>query len=269
MGGHITAIAAVLITAAGCYGRGDATGYTNEAWRGHTRAAIEASWGPPAAVTTAQGDTFLAWSHTTRHVELPSAEAELTIEPGHVEAYAAVRPGRVIDGSTTTVTARIDATGRIVSVSGPSLYRWRPPDDANLRWGLIMGLSAGMGRLDDTSTALPGGGAYLGGMLSRTLGLVGTFHLASGTDDDGGAMGLAWGMAAQHWPATRLSVRGGAALVLAWDPGFEDVSLGPGVTGAVSYALVKAGAFVLDLRLDLVVGPAVAFGTAGVGVNLN
>lgn len=47
------------------------------------------------------------------------------------------------------------------------------------------------------------------------------------------------------------------------------LTLGPGLGGGASYAVVKVGSFALDLRLDLVVGGAVAFGSAGVGVNLN
>jgi hypothetical protein len=126
-----------------------------------------------------------------------------------------------------------------------------------------------MGRLDDTSTPLPSGGLYIGGMLSPTLGLIGCFSMVTGMDDEGGAIGFAWGMAVESWLATRLSVRGGAAMILDLDPGFEDPTLGPGLIGGASYALVKAGSFVLDLRLDVTAGPSAVFGNLGIGVNMN
>lgn len=260
-------VLAHLLALGGCYTGQRAARDVNAAWRGRTRAAIEARWGKPAAVTAQGSVTALRWSHTRMHVLLPSAEAELTIEPGRVEGAAALQPGAVWS-SSTEVVALVDAGGIITSVHGPSL-RWGPPNDANLRWGTILGLHAGMGRLDDTSTALPSGGVYIGGMLARTLGLVGTFSLVSGTDDAGAAMGFAWGVAAAWWPVTRVSVRGGPALVLAFDPGFDNAGLGPGLTGGASVTLVKAGRFVLDLRVDLTAAPSVVFGNVGIGVNLN
>ena len=39
--------------------------------------------------------------------------------------------------------------------------------------------------------------------------------------------------------------------------------------GAPSYALVRSGSFVLDLRFDATLSTAAAFGTLGVGVNAN
>jgi hypothetical protein len=183
-----------------------------------------------------------------------------------VDASAAFTPGAIWT-TKTGVVASVDS-GVVTSVAGPSL-RWGPPNDANLRWGTVLGLHAGMGRLDDTPTMLPSGGAYLGGMLSPTTALVGCFSLVSGTGDDGAAMGFAGGFAAQWWPMTRLWLRGGPALVLAFDPGFDDPGFSFGVTVGASVAVIKVGTFVLDLRLDLVGTSAVSFGTAGVGVNLN
>jgi hypothetical protein len=256
-----------LVPASGCYHGERATRDVNAAWAGRTRSAIEARWGKPASVEVEGSRAVLRWSHRRVHFELPAAQAELIVEPGRVEGTAALHPGAVWHSSTEVVVL-VDAGGTITSVRGPSL-RWGPPNDANLRWGTILGQHVGMGRLDDTSTPLPSGGAYVGGMLSPTLGLAGTFSLVSGLDDAGGAMGFSWGMAAVWWPATRVSLRGGPALVLAFDPGFANVALGPGLTGSASLALIKAGTFVLDLRLDLTTASSGAFGNLGIGVNMN
>jgi len=211
--------------------------------------------------------TALVWSHSHHHIELPSAEAELTIEPGSIEGRAELRPGAVWTTSTQ-VTALVDASGVITDVRGPSL-RWGPPAGLNMRWGAIFGLHAGMGRLDDTGTPLPSGGAYVGGMLGPRLGLVGCFSMVSGKGDGGGAIGFAWGVAAQWWPEARLWLRAGPAMVLAFDPGFDNAGLAPGATGGASYALVHAGSFVLDLRVDLTTSTRATFGSLGVGVNVN
>jgi hypothetical protein len=106
-------------------------------------------------------------------------------------------------------------------------------------------------------------------MIGPTLGLVGTYSLVAGSGDGGGAMGMAAGFAAQYWPINRLWLRAGPALLLAFDPGFENVRLRPGVTTGASYAFIKVGVLALDLRLDLNAGPSTTFGTLGVGINLN
>ncbi len=257
----------IAALAAGCYNGAEAARDVNKAWRGHARAEIEGRWGTPAKVTSAGAVTRLQWSHSRRHFDLPSAEAELTIDERGLDARAELRPGRSWE-SKTIVTADVDASGTILAVDGPSL-RWGAPRAANLRWGLLFGAHVGMGRLDDTSTMLPGGGLYIGGMLSSTVGLVGCFALSSGSDDEGGAMGFAWGLAGQWWVSTRTWLRAGPAMVLAFDPGFADAGLEPGVTGGASYALIRSGAFVLDLRADLTAGTSVTFATVGVGVNIN
>ncbi|MCB9558928.1 MAG: hypothetical protein H6709_00335 [Kofleriaceae bacterium] len=257
----------VAVAVAGCYHGARATRDVNRAWQGRSRAELEARWGRPATVA-AQGDgAVLTWSISRQHVELPSASASLTLAPGSFDAQASWQAGKVWT-STTEVVAAVDAGGRVVGVDGPSL-RWGAPRGLNLRWGAILGLHVGMGRLDDTGTPLPSGGLYLGGMIGPRLGLVGTMAMVSGSDDAGGAMGFAWGMGAQWWPSARVALRAGPALVLAFDPGFEDPSLGPGLDGAASLALVRAGSFVLDLRLDLVASPSSTFGSVGVGVNVN
>lgn len=267
MEGTMRGWAVVLVCVSGCYTGSRATRDANEAWRGQSRAALEARWGPPSEVGVHGDTTVLTYTRHWRSVRLPSASAELVVRDDGFEAHAEVRPGQVRRGATQVVVD-VDAAGVVLNVDGPSLRRG-PPNEAYLHWGTLLGLHAGMGRLDDTSTWLPSGGAYIGGMLSPTVGLVGTFTLAAGIDDDGGAMGFAWGLAAQWWPATRLSVRAGPAAVLAFDPGFENVGFEPAAAGAVSYAVVKRGTFALDLRMDLTAGTSTAFATAGVGVNLN
>lgn len=274
----VIVIAAVLACAPACYTGAPANRDVAAAWRGHARAELVDRWGAPARTTPIEGDAeALVYAHDVRHVELPEfavvaphAHADVAVPGGTLHADvvglgAAVRPGLVWHSTTTAVAVVDPATATIARVDGATL-RWGPPNDANLHWGTIYGLHVGMGRLDATSTPLPSGGAYLGGMLSPTLGLVGTFDLAAGTGDRGGAMGFAWGMAAQYWPLTRLWVRAGPAMLLAFDPGFANPALHPGGTAAASYAFVKVGRFVVDLRADVAAGPSVAFGSVGVGV---
>lgn len=262
-------LAAVALGAAlaGCYTGARTERDINRAWQGRHLRQIEARWGAGEVVGEREGVTAIRWHHTRRGVRLPTGAASVSVEPGRFEAYAEVRPGRAWS-HTTEVIALVGGDGVIREVRGPSL-RWGPPDDANVHWGLLFGAHVGMGRLDDTSTPLPSGGLYIGGMLSRQLGLVGSFSMVSGLDDDGGAMGFAWALAPQYWATTRLSVRAGPAAILAFDPGFENVGFEPGVNAQLSYAVIKAGTFALDLRVDLTGGSDTRFGTAGVGVNLN
>ena len=260
-----------LALAAGCYGRAEATRDTNEAWRGRPRPAMEADWGAPDAVTSVGETEVLRYVKMRTVATGPTYEASPDRYHMNVFGEAAAffknmaRPRRTVVDAEALVAV---ADGRIEEVGGASL-RWGPPEGENLRWGTVLGMHAGLGALDDTPTPLPSGGAYLGGMLSPTFALTGTFSLASGKGDAGGAIGVACGMAAQWWPLPRLWLRSGPALTLDFDPGFVDSSLGLGVTGGASYAVVKAGTFVLDLRIDVTVGPSATFGTAGVGVNLN
>jgi hypothetical protein len=257
----------VVVTLAGCYTGARATRDVNAAWRGKSRAAIEARWGTPATATPQEGGTVLVWSHTDRHVELPSAMAEVRIEPGAFDAYAEAKAGEVWT-STTEVVALVDAGGTIADVRGPSL-RWGPPRGENLRWGTIFGAHAGMGRLDSTSTPLPGFGVYIGGMLSRTLGLVGAYAFASGSGDDGGAIAMSGSVAAQWWPMARLWLRAGPALIISAEPEPAEDGLALGLATGASFAVIRTRVFVLDLRLDLSAAADVQFGTIGVGANLN
>jgi len=255
------------VLASGCYGHVDANRDTNRVWRGRTRASLEAHWGPPHEVIREASGTILRYSFSRSRVQLPDVSGYLETGPGRFEGQLAFRPG-VIEHIRHDALVGVGADGIIFDLRGPSL-RWGPPDDVNMHWGFLFGAHAGMGTLDDTSTPLPSGGLYLGGMLSPTLGLVGTFSMAAGKDDAGGALAFAWGLAPQYWAHTRVWVRGGPAMILAFDPGFENAGIEPGVTTGASFALVRSGTFVLDLRVDLSAGTSTVFGTAGIGVNVN
>ena len=263
-------LVSALALAGGCYTGAQSSRDINLAWQGHSRSSLEARWGKPAQVKAQpQGDAMvLIWTSRHLHLELPGANASLVADEDGVDVRAELRPGRAWHTTRVAMTAHVDSRGLVEQVDGPSV-RWGAPNEANLHWGLLFGAHAGMGRLDDTSTALPGGGIYIGGMLGPTLGLIGIYELASGKDDAGGAMGMAWGLAVKWWPVGRWSVHGGPAMVLAFDPGFEDLGLEPGVTGGASYAVVKSGTFALDVRLDVTSGTSTSFGTVGIGVNVN
>ncbi len=264
-------VAFALLLVAGCYSGAKVTPDVNAAWRGRSRASIEAAWGTPKTVAAAGAGAALIWSYDTRHVELPSGGASLSVDVSRgaagIDFAAELTPGKVWT-RTTEVAVVVDAAGVIQDIRGPSV-RWGAPADANLRSGVIFGMHAGMGRLDDTGTALPSGGLYLGGMLGPRLGLAGQYAMVFGKDDAGGAVGFAWGIAAHYWPAARIALHVGPALVLDLDPGFEDPALGPGLTGGASFAIVRSGSFVLDLRLDATAAPSATFGSVGVGVNVN
>ena len=280
-------IALPLLALAACYTSTPANRDVQAAWRGRTRAEIVDRWGAPAQHARAGQAGVDVWAFRTTHVMLPAAN--LTVQARPVVAGARVdapgvtlgagvqatalavagdfRPG-AIWRTTTEAAAIVEPSGVIASVQGAALH-WGPPNDVNLHWGTILGAHVGMGRLDTTPTPLPSGGAYIGGMLGPTLGLVGTFSLVAGTSDAGGAMGLAGGLAAQWWPVNRLWLRAGPAMLLTFDPGFSNASLSPGATLGASYAFVKLGTLAVDARLDLAAGPSTAFGTLGIGVNLN
>ncbi|MBT8493162.1 MAG: hypothetical protein KJO07_08895 [Deltaproteobacteria bacterium] len=256
-----------VLAAGGCYGRADATRDTNLEWRGRSKRALVDDWGKPAQVLRENRGEVMRYSFNTRRITLPTFRGFLVARPGFVAGEAVFKPGTITRYRHDVLVA-VDPGERIVDVTGPSL-RWGPPDDANMRWSFLFGFHAGMSTLDDTATPLPGGGLYIGGMLSRVLGLVGTFSMAAGSDDEGGAMAFAWGLAPQYWLHTRVWVRAGPAMVLAFDPGFENVGLEPGVSAAASYALVRSDTFVFDLRFDLNAGLDTVFGVVGLGVNVN
>jgi hypothetical protein len=258
---------AALALLAGCYAGDKVSPDINKAWRGRSRASIEARWGTPEQVVAIEGGTALVWSYETKHVELPTGSASLEITETSLDFAASLQPGSVWT-SKTEVVATLDAAGTVQTIRGPSV-RWGAPADANLRSGVIFGMHAGMGRLDDTDTALPSGGLYIGGMLGPRLGLAGQYSMVFGKDNAGGAVGFAWGLGVHWWPATKVALRAGPALVLDLDPGFDNAAVAPGINGGASFALVRSGSFVLDLRFDATAAPDATFANIGVGVNVN
>ena len=270
---------ALLPLLAACYTHAPANRDVAAAWRGRTQTELVDRWGPPAQRV---GDVTV-WSYSTRHIELPSARVDVdpvVATATHVEgpgvsgtaivAVPAVKvawqPGEILELQHDA--AALAPNGVVADVQGEALH-WGPPNDVNLHWGAILGIELGMGRLANTPTPLPSGNMYLGGMIGPQLGLVGTYSFVAGSAEAGSAIGMAAGFAAQYWPINRLWLRGGPALLLAWDPGFTNARLEPGVTVAASYAVIKIGTLALDVRLDAAGGPGTAFGTVGVGINMN
>lgn len=267
-----------LLLLGACYTGAPANRDVSLAWRGRTAAEIEGRWGGPAQH---QGDVRV-WSYSTTRIELPGARVDVhpVAAVAHVDgpgiSGTAVATGTALDVAWhpgEILRTRHDAAafapgGVIADVQGEALH-WGPPNDVNLHWGTIFGAQLGMGRLANTPTPLPSGSLYIGGMITPQLGLVGTYSFVAGSADEGRAIGMAGGFAAQYWPVNRLWLRAGPAMLLAWDPGFENARLEPGVTAGASYAFVKVGTLALDLRLDVDAGPGTAFGTLGVGINLN
>ncbi|NVB77948.1 MAG: hypothetical protein HOV81_06090 [Kofleriaceae bacterium] len=272
------ASAALLLLVAACYHASPANRDVALSWRGRASAEMIDRWGTPARHEA----DMLVWSYTTEGVDLPEVrlEAQPVAAVAHVDGpgvtgtavvavpaiAAAFRPGEI--QRTRHDAVAVVQNGVVTDVQGPALH-WGPPNDANLHWGTIFGAHVGMGRLANTSTALPSGELYIGGMLTPHLGLVGTYMLAAGTGNAGGALGMAAGFAVQYWPINRLWLRGGPAMLLAWDPGFDNSRLEPGVTAAASYAVFKIGTLALDVCLDVAGGPQTMFGTLGVGINVN
>ncbi len=251
-----------------CYAGNRASRDINHAWQGRQIGELQATWGKSSATQVGAQGTLETWSITNHHIAaLPSLKGSLDLGPGGLDLYAEARPG-AMRKSVTEIKVMVDGHGVITSMQGPSI-RWGRPRGANLRSGLVMGMRASMGRLDDTKTALPGTGMYIGGMLGPRLALVGNYSFASGKDDAGGAIAMAWSIAPIYWLHSRVSVRGGPAIILAFDPGFEDLGAEGGLDGTLSYALVRSGSFVLDLRFDVTAGPDTQFATFGVGVNVN
>lgn len=279
--------ALVAVCLVGCYTGAPANRDVAHAWERRTSAEIEDRWGAPVARDGAERGNVLTWTFDRVHLELPSGGVAVASRPVAMDAAvvgpsgmamvraqgslldvtAAFHPGAIVH-VTTAAAALVDGAGVIERVDGAALH-WGPPNDANLHWGTIFGAHLGLGRLDTASSPRPSGEAYVGGMLDPTVGLVGTYTLTAASSTGGSAMGMAAGFAVQWWPANRLWLRAGPALLLTLDPGLTDAALHPGVTAAASYAFVKVGVLAIDLCVDLNAGPSTAFGTVGVGVNVN
>lgn len=265
---HVLTLACAVITT-GCYTAADVGNDVNASWRGRARVELEAQVRiPPAAVLPQpDGTSLLRWSRKAKHVTLPSGHLDLKLTPTSFDLDAAVQPGTVSDVEVDVMTALVDPGGAILRLDGWSLS-WGLRASGNVRHGLVMGLSGGVGRLDTTGTPMPSLAMYIGGMLSPRHALVGTYQFVNGKAGGDFGQGHAWGIAAQYWPLERVNVRVGPAMVVDNDPA-ADAALSFGAVAAASYALVRAGSFVLDLRFDATVSTASAFGTLGVGVNVN
>lgn len=264
----LISITCALIGAA-CYSGSRAAPAVNAAWRGHARAEIEARLGAPRAIVPQpDGTSLLRWTREGRHIELPSGSLDLEVTPTSFDLRAEARPGRVERYEYDVASAVVDPGGAVLRFDSAWLVAGIPPG-LNLRTGVVFGLHAGAGRLDDAATPMPSLGLYLGGMLGPRLALLGAYSFVNGKDAGRAAMGHSWALAAQYWPTARFAVRAGPAMVLDLDPGLEDPALSPGAVGALSYALVRAGSFVLDLRVDATLSTSAAFATLGLGVNVN
>jgi hypothetical protein len=126
-----------------------------------------------------------------------------------------------------------------------------------------------MGTASGASSPLPSAQLYIGGMVTPTLGLVGSYSFVAASGDAGAAIDQAAGVGVQIWPITRLALRGGPALLLASDAGVTNFRLKPGASVGASYAAIKIGTLALDVYGDVSGGPGVVFGSLGVGINLN
>jgi hypothetical protein len=263
----LTSVCAVIGTA--CYSGSRAAPDVNTAWRGHARVELEARLGEPLAVLPQpDGTSLLRWIRQGQHIELPSGSLDVNVTPTSFDVRAEARPGRVESYEYDVASAVIDPGGTVLRFDSSWLAAGMP-SGLNLRTSVVSGLHAGPGWLNDAATPMPSLGLYLGGMIGPRLALLGAYAFVNGKDADSFAMGHSWAFAAQYWPAARLAVRAGPAMVLDLDPGLKDPTLSLGAIGALSYALVRSGSFVLDLRFDATLSTSAAFGTLGVGVNVN
>lgn len=258
-----------LAVATGCYTAARATPTVNVAWQGHARATLEGRLGAPAeALAQPDGATLLLWTRRGTTITLPEGGFSLRLTPTSFELDAAARPGTVTHDEVDLAKALVGPDGRVLRFDGAFLAAG-VPDGLNLRTGLVMGLHGGLGRLDDGASARPGVGAYLGGMISPRVALVGAYTFLTASTGGDLVQSHAWSLAMQRWMTSRLAMRVGPALVLDTDPEPSDVNLRLGATGALSFALVRAGSFVLDARVDAVGSPTSLAAAVGVGVHVN
>lgn len=257
-------------TFAGCYSGSDAARDVNLAWRGHARAELEARLGAdPIVAAQPDGTQHLRWRRTgTRAVSLPSGHLDVRVTPTSFSIDAAARPGVIDRYEYDLASALVDPSGTVLQLDA-GFPVGGIPSGMNVRHGVIFGLHGGAGVIGGATGPMPSVGLYIGGMIGPRLALVGSYRFVNGKDEMGYAMGHAWAFGVQQWATSRLSVMAGAAMVLDLEPGLEDAALSPGGAGAVSFALVRSGSFVLDARLDMTVSTSAAFGLFGVGVNVN
>jgi hypothetical protein len=270
--------ALVLLLLGACYTGAPANRDVSLAWRGRAQAELISRWGAPAQ----QQGPVSVWAFQTTQLELPDVQAALhpVAAVAHVNAPGisgtAVAQGTAVDvawhpGEILRVhhsaAALLDGA-TVADVQGEALH-WGPPNDANIHWGTLLGAHVGMGTASKAGSPLPSGQLYVGGMVTPTVGLVGSYSFVAASGDGGSVIDQAAGVAAQYWPATRIALRGGPAMLLVSDPGVTNFGLKLGASVGASYAAVKVGTLALDVYADVCGGPGVVFGSLGVGVNLN
>jgi len=266
---HLLSCAWVVVMT-GCYSGSRAARDINVVWTGHARGELEAKLGAPRAVVPqADGTSLLRWTRRGHDIEaLPGGRFDLRVTPTSFDLHAEARPGVVRAVEYDIATAVVDPSGTVLRLDAGWVVGGIPRG-LNARTGVIFGVSGGMGRLDDAATPVPSLGVYIGGMLGPRLALLGAYAFVNGKDGDDFVQGHSWALAAQYWPTARVAVRAGPAMVIDTDPEPSDVTLAPGAVGALGVAVIRAGSFVLDLRLDVTVSTTSAFGVVGVGVNVN
>ena len=256
----------LIVASTGCYTGPRAARDVNLAWRGHPRVELDTRLGAPREMTPqADGTTLVRWTRRGhRNIEIPVGSFGVNLTPTQVDMNVELRPGTVAGFEFELATAVLDPNGTVLAFDSAWLAAGIP-DGMNARTGIVFGLHGGFGGLDDASTPMPSLGAYIGGMLTGQVALLGAYAFVNGKSGEEFVQGHSWGLALQYWPTARFNVRAGPAMVLNTDP----VGLAPGGIAAASFAVLRAGSFVLDVRLDTTVSTASAFGTLGVGVNLN
>ncbi len=261
---------ACIVASTGCYTGSRAARDINLAWRGHARVDLEARLGTPRVVTTQPDGTTLArWTHRGHTVvDLPSGGFSLDVTSTSVDINAELDPGTVTAVEYDIASAVFDPNGTVLAFDSGWLSAGIP-DGHNAHTGIVFGLHGGAGRLDDASTPMPSLGVYIGGMLTAQVALVGAYAFVNGKQGDDFVQGHSWGLAAQYWPTARFNVRAGPAMVIDTDPEPGNAALAPGGIAGASFAVLRAGSFVLDVRFDATVSTSSAFGTLGVGVNVN
>lgn len=259
-----------IVTSTACYTGHRAARDVNLAWRGHARVDLEARLGTPReSAPQPDGTTLVRWSRGGhRNIALPGGSFALDVSPTSFAAHAELRAGSVEAFEYDVAAALLDPNGTVLSFDSGWLAAGIP-HGMNARTGIVFGLHGGAGRLDDASTLMPSLGAYIGGMLTADVALLGAYAFVNGKSGDELVQGHSWGLALQYWPTARFNVRAGPAMVIDTDPEPGNASLAPGGIGAASFAVVRAGSFVLDVRFDATVSTASAFGTLGIGVNVN
>lgn len=265
---HVFTLAS-LVAGVGCYSGSRAAQDINAEWRGHARVELEARLGAPATIEgQPDGASALRWTRRGHDVRLPNGHLNLDVTSTSFNLDAALRPGEVRSYDYDIASALVDPNGTVLRFDSGWLAAGIPAG-MNARTGVVFGLAVGMGRLDDASTPLPSLSTYIGGMIGPRLALVGAYTFVNGSQDGAYVHGHSWAFAAQYWATERLSLRAGPAMVIDVDAMPGNARIRPGGVGAASFAVVRAGSFVLDLRIDATMSTSSAFGMLGVGVNVN